>query len=84
VPGGSLACVAVATIIGALAVSRVGDRIRPAWLIVDAFLVAAAAVFPITGALLALSMIYGLTQREFRDFGTEASETLSACGRPRR
>jgi hypothetical protein len=27
-------------------------------------------VFPISGALLALSMLYGLTQREFRDFGT--------------
>jgi MFS family permease len=40
--------------------------------------VAVAPVFPITGALLALSMIYGLTQREFRDFGTEAGETLSA------
>jgi MFS family permease len=29
------------------------------------------AVFPITGALLALAMAYGLTQREFRAFGTE-------------
>lgn len=27
-------------------------------------------VFPISGALLALSMLYGLSQREFRDFGT--------------
>lgn len=26
---------------------------------------------PISGALLALSMGYGLTQREFRDFGVE-------------
>jgi hypothetical protein len=26
---------------------------------------------PITGALLALSMLYGLAQREFRDFGAE-------------
>jgi hypothetical protein len=28
-------------------------------------------IFPISGALLALSMAYGLTQREFRDFGIE-------------
>jgi MFS family permease len=27
-------------------------------------------VFPIAGGLLALAMVYGLTQREFRDFGT--------------
>ena len=27
-------------------------------------------IFPISGGLLALSMGYGLTQREFRDFGT--------------
>ena len=27
-------------------------------------------IFPISGALLALAMAYGLTQREFRDFGT--------------
>jgi MFS family permease len=31
-------------------------------------------VFPISGALLALSMVYGLTQREFRAFGTEDTE----------
>jgi MFS-type transporter involved in bile tolerance (Atg22 family) len=29
------------------------------------------AVFPITGALLALSMVYGLAHRKFRAFGTE-------------
>jgi MFS family permease len=29
-----------------------------------------APVFPIAGALLAIAMAYGLTQREFRDFGT--------------
>jgi MFS family permease len=29
-----------------------------------------APVFPIAGALLAVAMAYGLTQREFRDFGT--------------
>jgi hypothetical protein len=28
----------------------------------------------ISGGLLALSMVYGLTQREFRDFGTGGSE----------
>jgi MFS family permease len=28
-------------------------------------------IFPISGALRALSMAYGLTQREFRDFGIE-------------
>ena len=28
-------------------------------------------IFPISGALLALSLAYGLTQREFRDFGAE-------------
>jgi MFS family permease len=146
--GAVLTCVAVASILGALFVGRVGDRFRPAWLIAGAFIIAAAAiaaapflgglpglaagmsvfglaigfdnvvsvtviqrwappallgrvwgllllasagsfpvstfvaglltrhfgptaVFPITGALLALSMAYGLTQREFRAFGTE-------------
>jgi MFS family permease len=149
--GAVLTCVAVATIIGALAVSRVGDRIRPAWLIAGAFVVAAAAiaaapyigglaglaagmavfgvaigfdsvvsvtviqrwappamlgrvvgllllasagsfpvstfvagvltrhlgpapVFLVTGGLLALAMLYGLTQREFRAFGTEPGQ----------
>jgi hypothetical protein len=33
-----------------------------------------APLFPISGALLALSMAYGLTQREFRDFGTPDQE----------
>ena len=33
-----------------------------------------APVFVISGGLLALSMAYGLTQREFRDFGTAAEE----------
>jgi MFS family permease len=38
-------------------------------------------IFPISGALLALSMAYGLTQREFRDFGIEAgSEAGSEAG----
>ena len=41
-----------------------------------------APVFPISGALLTLSLLYGLTQREFRDFGagggTEDKEKLSA------
>ena len=27
-------------------------------------------VFPIAGALLALAILYGLSRREFRDFGT--------------
>jgi MFS family permease len=149
--GAVLTCVAVASILGALIVGRVGDRFRPAWLIAGAFILAAVAiaaapflgglpgvaagmavfglaigfdnvvsvtviqrwappallgrvwgllllasagsfpvstfvaglltrhlgptpVFPITGALLALSMAYGLTQREFRDFGTEDEE----------
>ena len=31
-------------------------------------------IFPISGALLALSMAYGLTQREFRDFGAGHGE----------
>jgi MFS family permease len=55
--GAVLACVAVATIIGALAVSRVGDRIRPAWLIVGAFVVAAAAIAaaPYIGGLAGLA-----------------------------
>jgi len=35
-------------------------------------------VFPISGALLALSMAYGLTRREFREFGSEDKERLSA------
>ena len=35
-------------------------------------------IFPVSGALLALSMAYGLTQREFRDFGTGDKEMLSA------
>jgi hypothetical protein len=30
-------------------------------------------MFPITGALLTLSMLFGLSQREFREFGTEDS-----------
>jgi predicted MFS family arabinose efflux permease len=145
--GAVLACVAVASILGALIVGRVGDRFRPAVLIAAAFVVAAAAIaaapfigglpglaagmavfglsigfdnvvsvtliqrwappamlgrvwgllmlasvgsfpvatfvtgllvhhlgptpiFPISGGLLALSMGYGLTQREFRDFGS--------------
>lgn len=34
--------------------------------------------FPVSGQLLALSMAYGLTQREFRDFGTGDKEMLSA------
>ena len=149
--GAVLTCVAVASILGALIVGRVGDRFRPAWLIAIAFIIAAVAiaaapflgglpgvaagmavfglaigfdnvvsvtviqrwappallgrvwgllllasaasfpvstfvaglltrhlgptlVFPITGALLALSMAYGLTQREFRDFGTADKE----------
>jgi MFS family permease len=33
------------------------------------------AIFPISGALLALTMAYGLTQREFRDFGTADKDT---------
>jgi MFS family permease len=147
--GAVLTCVAVASILGALVVGRVGDRFRPAMLIAVAFVVAAAAIaaapfigglpglaagmavfglgigfdnvvsvtliqrwappamlgrvwgllmlasvgsfpvatfvagllvrhlgptpiFPISGGLLALSMGYGLTQREFRDFGTAA------------
>jgi MFS family permease len=145
--GAVLTCVAVASILGALIVGRVGDRFRPAVLIAAAFVVAAAAIaaapfigglpglaagmavfglgigfdnvvsvtliqrwappdmlgrvwgllmlasvgsfpvatfvagllvrhlgptpiFPISGGLLALSMGYGLTRREFRDFGT--------------
>ena len=144
--GAVLTCVAVASILGALIVGRVGDRFRPAVLIAAAFVVAAAAIaaapfigglpglaagmavfglgigfdnvvsvtliqrwappdmlgrvwgllmlasvgsfpvatfvagllvrhlgptpiFPISGGLLALSMGYGLTRREFRDFG---------------
>jgi MFS family permease len=31
-------------------------------------------IFPISGALLALSMLFGLSQREFRDFGGAAEE----------
>ena len=27
------------------------------------------AVFPVTGALIALAMVFGLVQREFREFG---------------
>jgi MFS family permease len=146
--GAVLTCLAVASLLGALFVGRVGDRFRPAWLIGGAFLIAAAAiasapflgglpgvaagmavfglamgfdnvisvtviqrwapptllgrvwgllllasagsfpvstfiaglltrhlgptaVFPVTGALLALSMLYGLAHREFRAFGTE-------------
>jgi MFS family permease len=146
--GAVLTSVAVAGIIGALIVGRVGDRFRPAVLIAVAFVVAAAAIaaapfigglpglaagmavfglgigfdnvvsvtliqrwappamlgrvwgllmlasigsfpvatfgagllvrplgpvpiFPISGVLLALSMGWGLSQREFRDFGTE-------------
>jgi MFS family permease len=146
--GAVLTCVAVASILGALIVGRVGDRFRPAMLIAVAFVVAAAAIaaapfigglpglaagmavfglgigfdnvvsvtliqrwappamlgrvwgllmlasigsfpvatfaagllvrhlgpvpiFPISGVLLALSMGWGLSQREFRDFGTE-------------
>jgi MFS family permease len=146
--GAVLTCLAVASLLGALFVGRVGDRFRPAWLICGAFLIAAVAiasapflgglpgvaagmavfglaigfdnvvsvtviqrwappallgrvwgllllasagsfpvstfiaglltrhlgptaVFPITGALLALSMLYGLAHREFRAFGTE-------------
>jgi MFS family permease len=145
--GAVLTCVAVASILGALIVGRVGYRFRPAVLIAVAFVVAAAAIaaapftgglpgltagmamfglgigfdnvvsvtliqrwappamlgrvwgllmlasvgsfpvatfvagllvrhlgptpiFPISGGLLALSMGYGLTQREFRDFGS--------------
>ena len=145
--GAVLTCVAVASILGALIVGRVGDRFRPAVLIAAAFVVAAAAIaaapfigglpgltagmavfglgigfdnvvsvtliqrwappdmlgrvwgllmlasvgsfpvatfvagllvrhlgptpiFPISCGLLALSMGYGLTRREFRDFGT--------------
>jgi MFS family permease len=33
-----------------------------------------APVFVISGGLLALSMVFGLTQREFRDFGTAGEE----------
>jgi MFS family permease len=150
--GAVLTCVAVASMLGALIVGRVGDRFRPAWLIAGAFTAAAAAiavapflgglaglaggmavfglaigfdnvvsvtviqrwappamlgrvwgllllasagsfpvstfiaglltnhlgpvpVFPITGALLALAMVYGLSQREFRDFGADQAES---------
>ena len=56
----------VATFIAGLLVRRLGP----------------APVFPISGALLTLSLLYGLTQREFRDFGagggTEDKEKLSA------
>jgi MFS family permease len=146
--GAVLTCVAVASLLGALVVGRVGDRFRPAWLIAGSFIVAAAAiaaapflgglpgvaggmavfglalgfdnvvsvtviqrwappamlgrvwgllllasagsfpastfiaglltrhlgptaVFPITGGLLALAMLYGLSQREFRAFGAQ-------------
>jgi MFS family permease len=146
--GAVLTCMAVASIAGALVVGRVGDRLRPGYLIAGAFIVAAAAiaaapflgglpglagamavfglgigfdnvvsvtviqrwappamlgrvwgllllasaasfpvstfvaglltrhlgptaVFPVTGALLALAMGLGLSQREFRDFGTD-------------
>jgi MFS family permease len=153
--GAVLTCVAAASIAGALIVGRVGDRIRPAYLIASAILLSAvavaaapylgglpgvaggmavlglalgfdnvvsvtviqrwappamlgrvwgllllvgagafpvsafiagllsrhlgpSAVFPIAGALLALSMLYGLTQREFRDFGVADKENSSA------
>jgi len=33
------------------------------------------AVFPITGTLLALAMVCGLSQREFRDFGVNSAQT---------
>ena len=149
--GAVLTCVAVAALVGALVVGKLGDRFLPVVLIAGSLLVAAAAiaaapfigglpgvaagmavfgiatgfdnvvsitliqrwappallgrvwglltlasvgsfpvatfiagllvhhlgptpVFPISGALLALSMIYGLTQREFRDFGREDTE----------
>lgn len=36
------------------------------------------AIFPVSGALLALSIAFGLSQREFRDFGTGDKEMLSA------
>jgi hypothetical protein len=39
-----LTCVAVASLLGALVVGRVGDRFRPAWLIAGSFIVAAAAI----------------------------------------
>jgi MFS family permease len=144
--GAVLTCVAVAALVGALAVGKVGDRFRPVTLVAGSLIAAAAAIaaapflgglpgvaagmavfgiatgfdnvvsitliqrwappamlgrvwglltlasvgsfpvatfvagllvrhlgptplFPISGALLALSMLYGLTQREFRDFG---------------
>jgi MFS family permease len=144
--GAVLACFAATSVVGALLVARIGERLRPALLIAGAFLVAAAGiaaapflgglpgvvggmavfglaigfdnvvsvtliqrwappamlgrvwgllilastgsfpvstfiaglltrhlgatpVFPIAGALLALSMLYGLSRREFRDFG---------------
>lgn len=42
--GAVLACLAVTTILGALLVAKVGDRLRPAVLIALAFAVAAAAI----------------------------------------
>jgi MFS family permease len=146
--GAVLTCIAVAALVGALVVGKVGDRFRPVTLIAGSLIVGAAAIaaapflgglpgvaaglavfgiatgfdnvvsvtliqrwappamlgrvwglltlasvgsfpvatfvagllvrhlgptliFPISGALLALSMAYGLAQREFRDFGIE-------------
>jgi hypothetical protein len=31
-------------------------------------------VFPIAGALLTVSVLYGLSRREFRDFGAAAAD----------
>ena len=63
--GAVLTCVAVASILGALIVGRVGDRFRPAVLIAVAFVVAAAAIAaaPFIGGLpgLAAGMaVFGL------------------------
>jgi MFS family permease len=63
--GAVLTCVAVASILGALIVGRVGDRFRPAVLIAVAFVAAAAAIAaaPFIGGLpgLAAGMaVFGL------------------------
>jgi len=39
-----------------------------------------APFFPIAGALVAVAILYGLTQREFREFGSQAPMSLCSTG----
>ena len=77
--GALLACMAAGSVLGTLAAARTGGLRRSAT--VSGVLVrhiGPTLFFPVAGGLVALAILGGLTQREFREFGASGEEEPAA------